>query len=136
MHKMSIIGFSLTSFTSLPLSIFLTLHLQLFGSLIGFFISGLIGGYLSGLDELRVFIMGFAGSLSACLLGIVALVVVANSISEPPELLLYMASYILWLNAGSPINLVPVVAIFGGIGGLTGRAVIILLKKKKEKFED
>jgi hypothetical protein len=133
MHKMAVTSFFLVSVTTLPLSIFLTLHLQIFGSLIGFFIGGLIGGCICGLDELKVFAIGFAGSLSACLIGILALVVVANSTAEPPELLLYMASYALWLNAGSPINLVPVVAMFGGIGGLAGRTITLLLKKKKKK---
>jgi len=135
MNKRVIIGFSVTVITALPLSIFLTTHLQLFGSMLGFFVSGLVGGYLSKIDEMKAFLIGFTGSLLACLLGIATLLAVANSPAETLEPLVYVASYVLWLNVGSPINLVPVVVMLGGIGGVTGGATNIWRKKRKKEIK-
>jgi len=116
----------------LPLSIFLTLHLQLSGSLLGFFLSGLAGGYLSKVNKFKAFLIGLTGSLLACLLGLAMLLAVASSPAEPPELLMYVASYVLWLNLGSPVNLTIVVTLLGGVGGTTGKIINAWLSEKKK----
>lgn len=134
MNKKVVIGFSATVITALPLGIFLTIHLQLFGSLLAFFISGLVGGYLSKIDEKKAFLIGFTGTLLACLLGTAMLLAIANSPAEPLEPFVYVASYILWLNVGSPVNLVLVVVVLGGIGGITGGAVNVWLKREKKRL--
>ena len=129
MNKNTVVGFLVTLITVLPLSIFLTLHLQLSGSLLGFFLSGLAGGYLSRVNKFKAFLIGLTGSLLACLLGFTILLAIANSPTEPPQFLVYIASYILWLNVGSPTNLTVVVALFGGIGGIVGNLTEAWLKK-------
>lgn len=136
MDKRVVIGFSATAIIALPLGIFLTMHLQLFGSFLAFFVSGLVGGYISKIEEKKAFLVGFTGTLLACLLGIAVLLAVANSPAEPLEPLLYVASYILWLNVGSPVNLVLVVVVLGGIGGITGGAVNTWLKKREKREKE
>jgi len=98
----------------LPLSIFLTLYLQFLGSLLGFFISGLVGGYLAKSDRFKAFLVGTMGSLSACLAGLVVLLAVAGSPSNPPEFVMYIVSFVLWLIVGSAANLMIIVALLGG----------------------
>lgn len=119
-RRNTVIGFSVTAITVLPLSIFLTLHLQFLGSLLGFFSSGLLGGYLTESDRFKAFLVGTMGSLSACLIGLVLLSAVAGSTSNPPEFIMYVVSYVLWLNVGSAANLMIIVALIGGIGGIIG----------------
>jgi len=54
------------------------------------------------------------GSLSACLVGLVVLLAVAGSPSNPPEFVMYVVSFVLWLIVGSAANLMIIVALLGG----------------------
>ncbi len=130
-----VIGFFVTMIVVLPLSMLLTFYLQLIGTLFGFFISGFIGGCLLMTDELKAFIVGLTGSMLACLIGVATLLTISSAPAEPPELLLYIASYTLWLNLGSPINLIPIVVIIGGVGTIAGNATSSSLKERKEKVK-
>jgi len=128
MRRENLVGIAITSFVVLPISIIATLKLQFIGSLLGFFVGGCVGGYLTKGDRSEAFSVGLIGSMLPCLSGLLLTIAILSSPSQYPIPIMYVVSYILWLNFASPVNLMVIVIIVGGIGAIIGK---MLGEKKK-----
>lgn len=106
--------------TALPVAILLTLTFQFAGTILGFFLAGWAGGYLAGSGRSKGFYVGLVGSTIACLSGVVLILAVMSRTLQHSDVVMYFASYFLWLNLAAPVNLFLVVIPIGGVGGAFG----------------
>ena len=116
--------------TAFPVAILLTLLFQFAGTVLGFFLTGWAGGYLAGPGRSKGFYVGIIGSTIACLSGVVFLLAVMSQTLQYSDVLMYFASYFLWLNLAAPVNLFLVVIPIGGVGGAFGGETRARVKKR------
>lgn len=67
--------------------------------------------------------MGIAGSTIACFIELVALIIMLLDPAGKPKPIIYLANHALWLNLSSPVNLMLIGIIIGGIGGVLGSSI-------------
>jgi len=114
--------------TAFPLAILLTLAFQFPGTILGFFLTGSAGGYLAGPSRSRGFYVGVIGSTIACLSGVLFLLAVMSRAVQYSDVVMYFASYFLWLNLAAPVNLFLIPIPIGGVGGAFGSEVRARIK--------
>lgn len=127
----TLLGMLVTALLIPAIGIPLTLVFQLMGTFITFLIAGVVGGYVVSLNRFKGFLAGAVGSLLYIVFGMIIVVAIITFSLESVDLMRYIANYTLWLLIASPVNIVPLIVLISGLGGVFGQ----IIKEKQRKGE-